>query len=70
MQACLQKLGVTLGGPQTQQQRRRSATASAAAPARRAAAAPTGRAFQQCLPASLRRFRTRFTAPSQTLRRC
>jgi ABC-type antimicrobial peptide transport system permease subunit len=25
-------------------------------------------AFQQCLPASLRRFRTRFTAPSQTLR--
>jgi ABC-type antimicrobial peptide transport system permease subunit len=67
MQACLQKAGVTLGRPQTQQGQgfgnggfgggnggtTRSADRSA---------------FQKCLPASMRRFRARFTTPSQTLK--
>jgi ABC-type antimicrobial peptide transport system permease subunit len=75
MQACLQKLGVTLG-------RGQGGTSGGGGfgggsgggggfggggggtqgdATRRAA-------FQQCLPASMRRFRTRFTAPGQTLR--
>jgi ABC-type antimicrobial peptide transport system permease subunit len=57
MQACLEKAGVTLGRPQN----------GFGGGAARANGANRG-AFQKCLPASLRRFRTRFTAPSQTLK--
>jgi ABC-type antimicrobial peptide transport system permease subunit len=67
MQACLQKAGVTLGRPQTQQGQgfgnggfgggNGGTTRSAARSA-----------FQKCLPASMRRFRARFTTPSQTLK--
>jgi ABC-type antimicrobial peptide transport system permease subunit len=75
MQACLQKLGVTLGrgqggdggggfgrGGGGQGGGGGLGGANGQGDATRRAA------FQQCLPASLRRFRTRFTAPSQTLR--
>jgi ABC-type antimicrobial peptide transport system permease subunit len=72
MQACLQKLGVTLGRGQGAGgggggfgggggQGGGFGGGTRGSPADRAA-------FQQCLPASMRRFRTRFTAPSQTLR--
>ncbi|HEU5361703.1 MAG TPA: ABC transporter permease [Gaiellaceae bacterium] len=75
MQACLQKLGVTLGRGQGDTGGGGFGGGSGGGggfgggggsgtqgdATRRAA-------FQQCLPASMRRFRTRFTAPGQTLR--
>ncbi|MGN6797241.1 MAG: ABC transporter permease [Gaiellaceae bacterium] len=63
MQACLRKAGVTLGRPETQQNG--GGANSFGGPTTR-----TGNrdAFQKCLPASMRRFRLRFTAPSQTLK--
>lgn len=66
MQSCLQKLGVTLGGPQTQQNGGGGNGFGGGGTTRQGGA--DRQAFQKCLPASLRRFRTRFTAPSQTLR--
>ncbi|HWJ32884.1 MAG TPA: ABC transporter permease [Gaiellaceae bacterium] len=66
MQACLQKLGVTLGRPQTQQGQGFGNGFGGGGTTRQSGA--DRQAFQQCLPASLRRFRTRVTTPSQTLR--
>jgi ABC-type antimicrobial peptide transport system permease subunit len=66
MQACLQKAGVTLGRPQTQQGQGLGNSFGGGGTARQNDA--NRGAFQKCLPASLRRFRTRFTAPSQTLK--
>ena len=68
MQACLQKARRDARRPQTQQDggrlRRRQQLRRRCG---RQGRTRTGSAFQKCLPASLRRFRTRFTAPSQTL---
>jgi len=62
MQACLQKLGVTLG-------RNNNGGNGGFGGGRGAQGTGANRdAFQKCLPASLRRFRTRFTTPSQTLK--
>jgi ABC-type antimicrobial peptide transport system permease subunit len=69
MQACLQKLGVTLGNPQSQSGGGNGfggGNGLGGGGTRRSGA--DRQAFQQCLPASLRRFRTSVTAPSQTLR--
>jgi ABC-type antimicrobial peptide transport system permease subunit len=65
MQACLQKAGVTLGRPQTQQGQGFGNGFGGGTGQRNDA---NRQAFQKCLPASLRRFRTRVTTPSQTLR--
>ncbi|MGZ4338692.1 MAG: ABC transporter permease [Gaiellaceae bacterium] len=71
MQACLQKLGVTVGGPQSGGGNNGfgggGGGLGGGGGGTRGSAASRA-AFQKCLPASLRRFRTRFTAPSQTLR--
>ena len=61
MQACLQKLGVTLGGNNNRGNGFGGGRGAQGTGANRDA-------FQKCLPASLRRFRTRFTTPSQTLK--
>jgi ABC-type antimicrobial peptide transport system permease subunit len=68
MQACLQKLGVTLGrngnggnGSFGLGGGNRGGGGTQGSGAGR-------EAFQKCLPASMRRFRTRVTTPSQTLR--
>ena len=65
MQACLQKAGVTLGRPQTQQGQGFGNGFGGGTGQRNDA---NRQAFQQCLPASMRRFRTRVTTPSQTLK--
>jgi ABC-type antimicrobial peptide transport system permease subunit len=64
MQACLKKAGVTLGAPQTQQS---GGGNNGGGGVTRSGGANRG-AFQKCLPASMRRFRTRVTTPSQTLK--
>ena len=66
-----QKPGVDARRRQTAAAAAAAAAAASAAAAAAAAAAVGGAnraAFQKCLPASLQRFRTRFTAPSQTLK--
>jgi ABC-type antimicrobial peptide transport system permease subunit len=73
MQACLQKLGVTLGRGQGGAGGGGFGGGGGLGGGGLGGGATQGdstrrAAFQQCLPASLRRFRTRFTAPSQTLR--
>jgi ABC-type antimicrobial peptide transport system permease subunit len=69
MQACLQKLGVTIGRPQAQQGGGNGFGGGGFGGGGGTRQGGADRqAFQKCLPASLRRFRTRFTAPSQTLR--
>jgi ABC-type antimicrobial peptide transport system permease subunit len=68
MQACLKKLGVTLGGPQTQQNGGGGNGFGGGGSGTTGSGGANRQAFQQCLPASLRRFRTRVTTPSQTLR--
>jgi putative ABC transport system permease protein len=69
MQACLQKLGVTLGRGQGGAGGGAFGGGGGLGGGGATQGDSTRRAaFQQCLPASLRRFRTRFTAPSQTLR--
>jgi ABC-type antimicrobial peptide transport system permease subunit len=68
MQACLQKEGVTLGRPQTQQNGGGNGFGGGGFGGGTRQSGADRQAFQKCLPASLRRFRTRFTAPSQTLR--
>ena len=68
MQACLQKAGVTLGRPQTQQNGGGFGGGNSFGGGGTAGQNANRGAFQKCLPASLRRFRTRFTAPSQTLK--
>jgi hypothetical protein len=68
MQACLKKLGVTLGGPQTQQNGGGGNGFGGGGSGTTRGGGANRQAFQQCLPASLRRFRTRVTTPSQTLR--
>ena len=68
MQACLQKAGVTLGRPQTQQNGGGFGGGNGLGSGTTRQSDPNRQAFQKCLPASLRRFRTRFTAPSQTLK--
>jgi hypothetical protein len=65
MQACLQKAGVTLGRPQTQQGQGFGNGFGGGTGQRNDA---NRQAFQKCLPASMRRFRTRVTTPSQTLK--
>jgi ABC-type antimicrobial peptide transport system permease subunit len=62
MQACLQKLGVSIGAPPTGG----GAGGLGGTGTRRGGGDRA--AFQKCLPAPLRRFRTQFTAPSQTLK--
>ncbi|HST13845.1 MAG TPA: ABC transporter permease [Gaiellaceae bacterium] len=70
MQACLQKLGVTLGrnnnggGGNGGFGNGGGFGGGGGAQGNRA----NRDAFQKCLPASMRRFRTRFTTPSQTLK--
>ena len=69
MQSCLQKLGVTLGrngngGNGGFGNGGNGGLGGGGAQGNRA----NRDAFQKCLPASLRRFRTRFTTPSQTLK--
>jgi ABC-type antimicrobial peptide transport system permease subunit len=66
MQACLKKAGVTLGAPQTQQSGGGN-NGFGGGGVTRSGGANRG-AFQKCLPASMRRFRTRVTTPSQTLK--
>jgi ABC-type lipoprotein release transport system permease subunit len=73
MQACLQKLGVTLGRGQGGAGGGFGGGSGGGGGFGGGGGGTQGdagrrAAFQQCLPASLRRFRTRFTAPSQTLR--
>jgi putative ABC transport system permease protein len=63
MQACLQKAGITLG--------RRNGNGGGFGGGGLGGGGGQGgdrSAFQKCLPKSLRQFRTRFTAPSQTLK--
>jgi ABC-type antimicrobial peptide transport system permease subunit len=67
MQACLQKAGVTLGRPQTQQGQGFGNGGFGGGNGGTARSADRS-AFQKCLPASMRRFRARFTTPSQTLK--
>jgi ABC-type antimicrobial peptide transport system permease subunit len=68
MQACLQKAGVTIGRPQTQQGFGNGGGGFGGGGGTARQNDANRGAFQKCLPASLRRFRTRFTAPSQTLK--
>ncbi len=70
MQACLQKLGVTLGGNGSGNGGGGGGFGFGGGSSTGTGTQGSGNraAFQQCLPASLRRFRTRFTAPSQTLK--
>jgi ABC-type antimicrobial peptide transport system permease subunit len=77
MQACLQKLGITLGrGQGGKSGGGLGGGGSGGGGGFGGGGTGSGTqgdatrrsAFQQCLPASMRRFRTRFTAPSQTLR--
>jgi ABC-type antimicrobial peptide transport system permease subunit len=68
MQACLQKLGVTLGGQGSQGGGGGFGGGGFGGGGQTQGGRANRQAFQQCLPASLRRFRTRFTAPSQTPR--
>jgi ABC-type antimicrobial peptide transport system permease subunit len=67
MQACLQKAGVTLGRPQTQQGQGFGNGGFGGGNGGTARSADRS-AFLKCLPASMRRFRARFTTPSQTLK--
>ena len=69
MQACLQQLGVTVGQPQTQQGGGFGLGGWGGLGGGGTQQSGANRqSFQQCLPASLRRFRARVTTPSQTLR--
>jgi ABC-type lipoprotein release transport system permease subunit len=68
MQACLQKLGVTLGGGGNGNGGNGFGGGGGGFGGGGTRSSGNRAAFQQCLPASLRRFRTRFTAPSQTLK--
>ena len=66
MQACLKKAGVTLGAPQTQQGQGFGNSFGGGGQTRQSGG--NRDVFQKCLPASMRRFRTRVTTPSQTLK--
>ena len=66
MQACLKKAGVTLGAPQTQQGQGFGNSFGGGGQTRQRGG--NRDVFQKCLPASMRRFRTRVTTPSQTLK--
>jgi ABC-type antimicrobial peptide transport system permease subunit len=66
MQTCLKKAGVTLGAPQTQQGGGGNNGFGGSGSTR--SGGGNRDAFQKCLPASMRRFRTRVTTPSQTLK--
>ncbi|HEU5371768.1 MAG TPA: ABC transporter permease [Gaiellaceae bacterium] len=68
MQACLQKLGVSIGRPQTQQNGGSGFGGGGSFGGGGTTRSADRSAFQKCLPASLRRFRTRVTTPSQTLK--
>jgi putative ABC transport system permease protein len=72
MQACLQKLGVTLGGGGNGNGGNGFGGGGGGGGGGFGGGGTQSSgnraAFQKCLPASLRRFRTRFTAPSQTLK--
>jgi len=69
MQACLQKLGVSIGRPQTRQNGGSGFGGGGGSFGGGGTTRSADRsAFQKCLPASLRRFRTRVTTPSQTLK--
>jgi ABC-type antimicrobial peptide transport system permease subunit len=69
MQSCLQKLGVTLGRNGNGGNGGFGNGGNGGLGGGGAQGNSANRdAFQKCLPASLRRFRTRFTTPSQTLK--
>jgi putative ABC transport system permease protein len=65
MQACLKKAGVTLGAPQTQPGGGNNGFGGGGSTR---FGGGNRDAFQKCLPASMRQFRTRVTTPSQTLK--
>jgi putative ABC transport system permease protein len=64
-QACLEKRGVTFGGPPSQQQQQGQQGFGNGSTTRRGGF--DRGAFQDCLPARLRRFQGTFTTPQQTL---
>jgi putative ABC transport system permease protein len=67
IQACLKNAGVTLGAPQTQQGGGGGNNGFGGGGITGSGGGNRD-AFQKCLPASMRRFRTRVTTPSQTLK--
>jgi ABC-type antimicrobial peptide transport system permease subunit len=68
MQACLKKVGVSIGGGQGQSQGQGQAPNGGSGRGFFGRSGGDRSAFEKCLPASLRRLRTQFTTPQQTLK--